>query len=139
MCFFTVSILKHIENTFDIRFCLISSGDIIKHCSELLPFSVTAFSEFRCRETLNSVVPFCGWGWTVSKPLRGDNLLFTIKSPGVPGTQLIDLGRMKDWIYLGASQWFWTFILLCQWILFDWPLVNTATGTLSSKQPKAFH
>ena len=30
-----------------------------------------------------------------TKPLRGDSLLFTIQSPGVPGTHLIDLGRMK--------------------------------------------
>ena len=28
-------------------------------------------------------------------PLRGDSLLFTTKSPGVPGTHLIDLGRTK--------------------------------------------
>ena len=27
--------------------------------------------------------------------LRGDSLLFTTKSPGGPGTHLIDLGRMK--------------------------------------------
>ena len=30
-----------------------------------------------------------------TEPLRGDSLLFTTKSPGGPGTHLIDLGRMK--------------------------------------------
>ena len=30
-----------------------------------------------------------------TEPLRGDSLLFTIQFPGVYGTQLIDLGRMK--------------------------------------------
>ena len=31
-----------------------------------------------------------------AKPLRGDSLHFTAKSPGVPGTHLIDPRRMKD-------------------------------------------
>ena len=31
-----------------------------------------------------------------AEPLRGDSLLFTSKSPGGPGTHLIDIGRMKD-------------------------------------------
>ena len=30
-----------------------------------------------------------------TEPLQGDSLLFTTKSPGVSGTHLIDLGRMK--------------------------------------------
>ena len=25
-----------------------------------------------------------------------------------PGTHFIDLGRMKGWVDLGATQWFWT-------------------------------
>ena len=29
------------------------------------------------------------------EPLRGDSLLFTAKFPGIPGTHLINLGRMK--------------------------------------------
>ena len=33
-----------------------------------------------------------------TEPLRGDILLFTVKFPGVPGTHLIDLGQMKDWV-----------------------------------------
>ena len=32
------------------------------------------------------------------QPLRGDSLLFTIKFPGVPGTQLIDL-RSLSWLW----------------------------------------
>ena len=46
----------------------------------------------------NFMVPFYGWGSTVIKatvPLRGDSVLCTIQFSGVPGTQLIDLGRMK--------------------------------------------
>ena len=43
-----------------------------------------------------------------TEPLRGDSLLFTTRSPGVPGTYLIDLGRMKGWVDLGATWWFWT-------------------------------
>ena len=31
-----------------------------------------------------------------AEPLRGDSLLFTTKFPEIPGTYLIDLGRMKD-------------------------------------------
>ena len=30
-----------------------------------------------------------------TEPLQGDSLPFTAKSPGVPGTHLIDVGRMK--------------------------------------------
>ena len=46
----------------------------------------------------NFTVPFLWMGFNCLKatePLRGDSLLFTIQFPGVPGTQLIDLGRMK--------------------------------------------
>ena len=31
----------------------------------------------------------------VKEPLRGDSLLFTNKSPKIPGTHLTDLGKMK--------------------------------------------
>ena len=31
-----------------------------------------------------------------TEPLQVDSLLFTTKSPGVPGTYFIDRGRMKD-------------------------------------------
>ena len=43
-------------------------------------------------------------------PLEGDSFLLTTKSPGVPGTHLINLGKMKGWakplatkvIYIGT-------------------------------------
>ena len=39
-----------------------------------------------------------GWGSTVSRLQSHyeDNLLFTTQFPGVPGTNLIDLGRVKS-------------------------------------------
>ena len=43
-----------------------------------------------------------------TEPLRRDSLLFTTKFPEIPGTGLIDLGRMKEWADLGATQWFST-------------------------------
>ena len=38
-----------------------------------------------------------GWGSTASRPepLQGGSLLFTTKFPEIPGTHIIDLGRMK--------------------------------------------
>ena len=41
--------------------------------------------------------------------LQGDSLRLISESPGVPGTHLIDLRRMKDWDDPGATLWFWTF------------------------------
>ena len=43
------------------------------------------------------MAPFYGWVSTVSRlePLRGGSLLFTTKFPETPGTDFIDLGRMK--------------------------------------------
>ena len=43
------------------------------------------------------MAPFYGWGSTASRlePLRGGSFLFTTKFPDIPGTHLIDLGRMK--------------------------------------------
>ena len=39
-----------------------------------------------------------------AEPLRGGSLLFTTQAPGVPGTNLINLGRMKGSVELGAAQ-----------------------------------
>ena len=33
---------------------------------------------------------------------------FYHSAPGVPGTYLINLGRIKGWVDLRATQWFWT-------------------------------
>ena len=43
------------------------------------------------------MTPFYGWGSTASRleQLRGGSLLFTPKSPEIPGTHFIDLRRMK--------------------------------------------
>ena len=43
------------------------------------------------------MAPFYGWGSTASslQPLRGGSLLFAIHFPEIPGTNFIDLGRMK--------------------------------------------
>ena len=58
----------------------------------------------------NFMAPFSGWGSTASRlePLRGGSLLFTSKFPEIPGTHFTDLGRMKGWVDLGVTQWFWT-------------------------------
>ena len=52
------------------------------------------------------MAPFYGWGSTASRlePLRGDILLFTTKSPEIPGTHFVNLGRMKGWVDLEATQ-----------------------------------
>ena len=54
------------------------------------------------------MAPFYGWASTASRlePLRGGNLLFTTKFLEIPATHLIDLGRVKGWVDLGATQRF---------------------------------
>ena len=54
----------------------------------------------------NFMASFCEWGSTASRlePLRRDSSLFTTKFPEIPGTYFIDLGRMKGWVDLGATQ-----------------------------------
>ena len=42
--------------------------------------------------------------------LRGGSLLFTTKSPEIPGTHLINFRRMKGWVDLRVTQWFWTWV-----------------------------
>ena len=58
----------------------------------------------------NFMAPIYGWGSTAWRqvPLRGGSLLFTTKFPDIPGTHFINLGRMKGWVDLGATDWFWT-------------------------------
>ena len=58
----------------------------------------------------NFMALFYGWSSTASRlePLRGGSLLFTTRFPEIPGTHFIDLGRMKGWVDLGATQQFWT-------------------------------
>ena len=56
------------------------------------------------------MAPFHGWGSTASRlgQLWGGSLLFTNKFPEIPGTHFINLGRIKDWVNLAVTQWFWT-------------------------------
>ena len=43
-----------------------------------------------------------------TEPLQEGSLLFTSKFPEISRTHLIDIGKMKDRVDLGAIQWFWT-------------------------------
>ena len=60
------------------------------------------------------MAPFYGWGSTASRlePLQGGSLLFTTKSPEIPGTHVINLERMKGWVDLGATQCKCTLLLI---------------------------
>ena len=49
--------------------------------------------------------------WGTTEPLQGAILILTTKSPEVPGTHLIHLGKMKDWVELGPNQWCWAWDL----------------------------
>ena len=55
---------------------------------------------------VNLMAPFYGWGSGALnlESLRWCSLLFT----EIPGTHFVDLGRMKGWVNLGSTQWFWT-------------------------------
>ena len=62
-------------------------------------------------KNLNFYGPFLWIGINCLKatePLQGDSLLLTTQSPGVPGTDSIDLRRMKGWVDLRGTQQFWT-------------------------------
>ena len=41
-----------------------------------------------------------------TEPLGGDSLLFSTEFPGIPGTYLIDLERMKSFVDLETTQGF---------------------------------
>ena len=58
----------------------------------------------------NLMAPFYGWGSTALRlePIQGGSLLFTNKSPEIPGSHFIDLGRMKGSVDVGVTQWFLT-------------------------------
>ena len=62
-----------------------------------------------CGIKKNFMPPFYEWCSTVWRlgPLQGGSLLFTTKFPGIPGTHFMDIRRMKGWVDLGATQWFW--------------------------------
>ena len=55
------------------------------------------------------MAPFYGWGSTASRlePFWGGSLLYNTKFPEIPGTHFINLGKMKGWVDLAATQCFW--------------------------------
>ena len=59
-------------------------------------FEYVCLSTYK-KEKKTFMAPFYGWGITASslEPLRGGSLLFSTKSPEIPGTHFINLGRMK--------------------------------------------
>ena len=59
------------------------------------------------------------------QPLRGDSLLFTIKFPGVPGTQLIDLGSLS---------WLWNHPLVLNSEPLDWESSTLTTRPLTQSE-----
>ena len=62
------------------------------------------------KKKTNFMAPFYGWGSTASRlePLQGGSLLFTTKFPEIHGTHFINLRRVKGWVDLEPTQWFWT-------------------------------
>ena len=62
-----------------------------------------------------------------TEPLREDSLLFTTWSPGVPGTHLIDLGKMKG---CGLPRSHQAVLILG---LLDWE-TSTLTTTIIGKR-----
>ena len=59
-------------------------------------FEYVCLSTYK-KEKKNFYGPFLWMGITASslEPLRGGSLLFSTKSPEIPGTHFIDLGGMK--------------------------------------------
>ena len=66
------------------------------------------FFNFCCQPTI--YIYIYGWGSTASRlePFWGGSLIFTSKFPKIPATHFTDLGGMKGWVDLGATQWFWS-------------------------------
>ena len=62
------------------------------------------------KKLLKTLWPFFMDGVQLPRGYRAirDSLLFTTKFPETPGTHFTDLGRMKGWVNLGATQQIWT-------------------------------
>ena len=56
------------------------------------------------------MAPFYEWSSTASRlePLWAGSLLYNTKFSEIPGTHFIDLGKMKGWFDLGATEWLCT-------------------------------
>ena len=102
--YFSILILIYsVLGLFDIILCHLHCNTILAKNPLYGPFLWMGFS------WKHFIAPLYGWGSTASRlqPLQGGSLLFTTKFPEIPGTHSIDLGWMKGWVDLGATQWFW--------------------------------
>ena len=59
------------------------------------------------------MVPFYGWAsiikdtdWQETVYYQETVYSLLVSPPGVPGTNLFDLRKMKDWVYIKEIQWF---------------------------------
>ena len=60
-------------------------------------------------KTWNVMALVYGWSSNVSRlHSHYKEIVYTTKSPGVSGTHLIEFGKLKGWVSLKATQWFWT-------------------------------
>ena len=110
-CFSFINDTNMYKNLSILRWSLSSAAWFIHTLalkSALLPHAKT-LKKLK-KKNNNFMARFYGWGSIASRlvPLRGGSLLFTTKFPDIPGTHFINLGRMKGWVDLGATQWFWT-------------------------------
>ena len=74
----------------------------------------------RERSVIIVCTPFCSGGgvwWWVEPSTKFSkrkgvwqdlSLLFSTKLPEIPGTHFINAGRMKGWVDLAATHWYWT-------------------------------
>ena len=54
------------------------------------------------------MAPFYEWNCLTATTTTRRQFTFYHQALGSPGTQLINLRRMKCWVNLGATLWFWT-------------------------------
>ena len=121
-----IKILQHKHISIDVHKCLLFGLDIFTLFASKSPeikinfitFCKVNLGKFRSC-TFNCHVektflklngPFSWMGFNcviATEPLQGDNLLFTTMTLGVHSTQFIDLWKIKSWVNLGATQWFW--------------------------------
>ena len=61
-------------------------------------------------KTLKLYDPFLWMGFNYLKATATSRrqFTFTIHFPEIPDTHVIDVGKVKGWVDLGAIQWFWT-------------------------------
>ena len=102
--------LSHRINSIHERALRVTYQDYQSTFLQLLQKDNSVTIHQRNLQVLATMVPFYGWGSTASRlgPLWGGSLLFTTKLPEILGTHFIDLGMMKGWVDLRATQWFWT-------------------------------